>query len=70
MILWIAKPGLDLDVLIKKMDEDSKIVAANAANIVRLFYSRGKTAVQEKLPVRPLQAMTGYRFSVSRRGSL
>lgn len=51
----IAKPGLDLDALIKKMDEESKIVAANAANIVRLFHGRGKTAVQEKLVVRPLR---------------
>lgn len=50
-----AKPGLDLDALIKKMDEQSKIVAANAANIVRLFHGRGKTAVQEKLQVRPLR---------------
>lgn len=51
----IAKPGLDLDALIKKMDEESKIVVANAANIVRLFHGRGKTAVQEKLPVRSLR---------------
>lgn len=51
----IAKPGLDLGALIKKMEEDSKIVAANAANIVRLFHGRGKTAVQEKLAFRPLR---------------
>ncbi len=50
-----AKPSLDLDALIKKMDEESKIVAANAANIVRLFHSRGKTAVQEKFSFRPLR---------------
>lgn len=50
----IARPGLDLDVLIKKMEGESKVVAANAANIVRLFHGRGKSAVQEKLPVRAL----------------
>lgn len=51
----IAKPGLDLDALIKIMNGERKFVAANAANIVRLFHSRGKTAVQEKLSVRPLR---------------
>ncbi len=50
-----ARPGLDLDALIRKMDEENKIVAANAASIIRLFHGRGKTAVQEKLPVRPLR---------------
>lgn len=51
----LAKPGLDLDDLVKKLREDNKIVAANAADIVRLFHGRGKTAVQEKLSVRPLR---------------
>jgi hypothetical protein len=50
-----ATPGRDLHELIKKLGNDTKIVAASAANIVRLFHGRGKIAVQEKLQVRPLR---------------
>lgn len=37
------------------MEGENKFVAANAANIVRLFHGRGKTAVQENLSVRPFR---------------
>lgn len=51
----LAKAGTDLDALVKKMEGDNRIMAANAANIVRLFHGRGKTAIQEKLAIRPLR---------------
>jgi hypothetical protein len=54
-----VNPGLDLGKLIVKLsaagEDERKSIVINAANIVRLFHSRGKTAVQEKLPVRPLR---------------
>jgi len=54
-----VEAGLDLGKLIVKLraasEDKRKNIAINAANIVRLFHSRGKTAVQEKFPVRPLR---------------
>lgn len=50
----IVKAGLDLYELIDKMGGVKKTVAVNAANIIRLFHGRGKTAVQEKLSIRTL----------------
>lgn len=50
-----ATPGSDLHALVEKMGKENKAVATNAADIVRLFHGRGKTAVQEKLDVRPLR---------------
>lgn len=53
-----AKPKLDLDALIKKFldanEKDKKQIVINAADIVRIFHSRGKHVVQEKFPVRPI----------------
>jgi hypothetical protein len=57
--LGAIRPGKDLNELIKKLDslEDPhrKRVAAAAAEIVRLFHSRAKSSVQERLPVSPVR---------------
>ena len=51
-------PGKELDELIKKLnaldDPQKRRVAAAAAEIVRLFHSREKPSVREKLSVRPV----------------
>jgi hypothetical protein len=51
-------PGRELDELIKKLsalpDPQRKRVAAAAAEIVRIFHSREKSSVRERLPVQPV----------------
>jgi hypothetical protein len=57
--LRVIGPGRELDELIKKLsglgDPQKKRVAAAAAEIVRVFHSREKPSVQERLPVRAVR---------------
>lgn len=52
-------PGKELDELIKKLNtqegNQKKHVAAAAAEIVRIFHSREKPSVRERLPVSPVR---------------
>lgn len=50
-------PGADLGELIKKLKDERRFpTVTNAAEIVRVFHSRAKPSVQEKIPeIRPLR---------------